>query len=90
MTIVDFLLLGIIAAVCGLIGQALVGNSVGGCLVSAVVGYLGALIGMWVARQFGLPELVSVRIGTQSFPIIWSIIGSALLVAVLSLFRRRY
>jgi uncharacterized membrane protein YeaQ/YmgE (transglycosylase-associated protein family) len=90
MSIIDILILAVVAAVCGLIGQALVGYSVGGCLVSAVVGYIGALIGMWLARQFGLPELVQVSIGGQSFPVIWSIIGSALLVAILSLFRRRY
>ena len=56
MTIIDFLLLLLVAAICGAIAQALVGISVGGCLVSAVVGYVGALVGMWVARQFGLPE----------------------------------
>ena len=88
MSLVDFLLLAVVAAVCGLIAQSLVGYSVGGCLVSAFVGYVGALIGVWVARQFGLPELLSVSVGGQAFPVIWSIIGAALLVAVLALFRR--
>jgi len=89
MTLIDFLVLGVVAAICGVIGQALVGYSVGGCLMSAVVGYIGALFGVWVARQFGLPELISVSIGGQAFPVVWSIIGSALLVGILSLFRRR-
>jgi uncharacterized membrane protein YeaQ/YmgE (transglycosylase-associated protein family) len=88
MTLVDFLLLAVVAAICGAIAQSLVGYSVGGCLVSAFVGYVGALIGVWVARQFGLPELLSVSVGDQAFPVIWSIIGAALLVAVVSLFRR--
>ena len=88
MSLVDFLLLAVVAAICGLIAQSLVGYSVGGCLVSAFVGYVGALIGVWVARQFGLPELLSVSVGGQAFPVIWSIIGAALLVAVLALFRR--
>ena len=77
-----------VAAICGAIAQSLVGYSVGGCLVSAFVGYVGALIGVWVARQFGLPELLSVSVGGEAFPVIWSIIGAALLVAVVSLFRR--
>ncbi len=88
MTLIDFLVLGVVAAICGFIGQALVGHSVGGCLVSAFVGYIGALIGLWVARQFGLPELIAVEIGGEAFPVVWSIIGSALLVAVLAAVRR--
>jgi uncharacterized membrane protein YeaQ/YmgE (transglycosylase-associated protein family) len=55
MTLIDFLLLAVVAAICGAIAQSLVGYSVGGCLVSAFVGYVGALIGVWVARQFGHP-----------------------------------
>lgn len=88
MTVIDLLVLGIVAAICGMIGQALVGYSVGGCLVSAVIGYVGAFIGMWVARQTGLPELLTVRVGGQTVPIIWSIVGSAILVGGLALIRR--
>ncbi len=89
MTLVDFLLLLLVAAICGAIAQALVGISVGGCLVSAVVGFVGALIGLWLARQLNLPEVLNIRIGTTSFPVVWSIIGSALLLLIISLFTRR-
>jgi len=88
MTLIDFLILAVVASICGLIGQSLAGYSVGGCLVSAVIGYIGAFVGMWVARQFGLPELFTVSVGGSSIPIVWSIIGSALLVAILSILRR--
>jgi len=89
MSVISFLLLLLVAAVCGMVGQALVGYSVGGCLVSALVGFIGALLGTWLARQFGLPEPFPVRIGPETFPVLWSIIGSALLVAALSLVSRR-
>jgi uncharacterized membrane protein YeaQ/YmgE (transglycosylase-associated protein family) len=88
MTLIDFLIIALVAAVCGMIGQSLIGYSVGGCLVSAVIGYVGAFIGMWVARQFGLPELFTVTVQGASIPIVWSIIGSALLVGALALIRR--
>ena len=88
MTIVDFVLLAVVAAVCGMIGESLVGYSVGGCLTAAVIGYIGAFVGLWVARQFGLPELFTVNIGGSSIPILWSIIGSAVLVGALALIRR--
>ncbi|HVK37964.1 MAG TPA: hypothetical protein VNA88_05500 [Candidatus Kapabacteria bacterium] len=88
MSILQLLLLLAIAALCGGLGQALVGYSVGGCLVSIVVGLIGAYLGMWVATEAGLPELLTVNIGGQPFPIIWSIIGSALFAAVLGLINR--
>jgi len=88
MTLIDFLILALVAAICGMIGESLVGYSVGGCLTSAVIGYIGAFIGLWVARQFGLPELFTISAGGSTIPIIWSIIGSALLVAGLAVLRR--
>ena len=91
MTLLDLLLLLIVAGVCGSLGQAIVGYSRGGCLVSIALGFIGALFGVWLARVLHLPELFSVQIGTTSFPIIWSIVGSALFVAVITLLtRRRY
>jgi len=85
----DFLLLLIVAGICGSIGRALAGYSRGGCLVSIVLGFIGALLGRWLADRLGLPELFTVDIGDRPFPIIWSIIGASLFVAVLSLFTRR-
>jgi uncharacterized membrane protein YeaQ/YmgE (transglycosylase-associated protein family) len=89
MTIIDFLLLLLVAAICGAIAQAIVGISLGGCLVSAGVGFVGALVGMWLARSLGLPELLMVQVGGESFPVMWSVIGAALLLVVISLFARR-
>lgn len=89
MTITEFILLALIAAVAGMIGQALAGYSVGGCLLSAVVGFIGAYLGLWLSRQFGLPEPLPVHIGDETFPIFWAIIGSALFAALLGLISRR-
>ena len=85
MTLIDVLILLLVAGICGALGQAIAGYSRGGCLVSIALGFVGALIGMWMARVMGLPELIPVHIGGTSFPIVWSIIGSALFVAVIAL-----
>jgi uncharacterized membrane protein YeaQ/YmgE (transglycosylase-associated protein family) len=89
MTAIDLLLLLLVAGICGALGQAIVGYSHGGFLVSVALGIIGALFGYWLARTLGLPEILVVQFGDQPFPIVWSIIGSALFVAVLSLFTRR-
>ena len=88
MTLIDVLLLLLVAGICGALGQAIAGYSRGGCLVSIALGFIGALIGMWLARMMGLPELIPVNIGGTNFPIIWAIIGSALFVAVIALITR--
>ena len=88
MTVVEFLLLAIVAAICGSIGQALAGYSVGGCLISAVVGFVGALVGVWLAGLLGLPQILPLTIGDETFPVVWSIVGSALLSLLLGLLSR--
>jgi uncharacterized membrane protein YeaQ/YmgE (transglycosylase-associated protein family) len=89
MDLVDLIILLVVAGLCGALGQAIGGYSRGGCLVSIALGFIGALIGLWIARRLALPELFALRIGTTTFPIIWSIIGSALFVAVINLISRR-
>jgi uncharacterized membrane protein YeaQ/YmgE (transglycosylase-associated protein family) len=88
MSISEILILLLIAAVCGGIGQALAGYNVGGCLVSIVVGFIGAYIGMWMAGKFGLPEIFAIEVGGKTFPIIWAIVGSAVLTLIIALIRR--
>ena len=89
MTLIDLIVLLIIAGLCGSLGQAISGYSRGGCLVSIALGFIGAVLGMWLSAKLHLPELFSIRIGTTSFPIVWSIIGAALFVAVIALLTRR-
>jgi len=89
--LIQFLVLLLIAAVCGALGQAIGGYSHGGCLVSIALGFIGALLGSWIAGQLHLPELLVVPAGGMRFPVIWSIIGAALFVALINLIsRRRY
>jgi uncharacterized membrane protein YeaQ/YmgE (transglycosylase-associated protein family) len=88
MTLTGFLLLLLIAAIAGALGQALAGYSLGGCVMSIIVGFVGAFIGSWLAREFGLPFFLTISVGGESFPLVWAIIGSAILSAVLGLLIR--
>lgn len=89
MSLTSIIVLLVIAAVCGAIGKAIAGSSRGGLIVSIVLGFIGALLGPWVAQKLSLPEPFMVNIGGQPFPILWSIIGAALFVAIIHLFSRR-
>ena len=88
MSVLDIVVLAIVAAVCGVIGQMLAGYSVGGCITSTLVGFVGAVIGTWIAGLAGLPEIFAINVGGKAFPIVWSIVGSAVFVVVLSLLTR--
>jgi uncharacterized membrane protein YeaQ/YmgE (transglycosylase-associated protein family) len=88
MSFLSFLLLLLIAAVCGGIGQALVGYSVGGCLTSIVVGLIGAYLGTWLATELKLPEVMTIVIGNERFPLLWAIVGSALFAGILGVINR--
>jgi uncharacterized membrane protein YeaQ/YmgE (transglycosylase-associated protein family) len=89
MTILELLVLLIVAGICGGLAQAIAGYSRGGCLVSIVLGFIGALLGRWLSGLLGLPEVFTLQIGDQPFPVIWSIIGAALFVSVLGLLTSR-
>lgn len=89
MSLISFIILLVIAAVCGMVGQAIAGYSLGGWVISTIIGFIGAYVGVWLARQFGLPVFFSLDVGGESFPVIWSIIGSALLAAIFGLLSRR-
>lgn len=88
MSLLGFLLLLLIAAICGGIGQSLAGYDLGGCLVSIFVGFIGAYIGIWLAGKFGLPEFFAITIEGRAFPIVWAVIGSAIFTLIVGLIRR--
>lgn len=88
MTIVELLLLLLVAGVCGSIAQSLAGFSNTGCLGSIVLGFIGALLGSYLARAAGLPMFWDVQVGGRSFPVIWSIVGASLFSAVLAFISR--
>jgi len=88
MGILEFLVLLVIAGICGSLAQAISGYSHGGCLVTIALGFIGALIGTWLARMAKLPDLLTIDVGGHAFPIVWSIIGAALFSAVIAMISR--
>jgi uncharacterized membrane protein YeaQ/YmgE (transglycosylase-associated protein family) len=89
LTLTEFLILLVVAGICGALGQAIVGFHRGGILVAIALGFIGALLGTWLARVLALPVWFALQVGdAPPFPIIWAIVGAALFVAVIALFSR--
>lgn len=85
MTIVGWLIYLLIAAICGGVGRAIGGGTSGGLIVSIAVGFIGAFLGSWLATRLGFPEPLAITIGTKTFPVLWSIIGASLFVALIQI-----
>jgi uncharacterized membrane protein YeaQ/YmgE (transglycosylase-associated protein family) len=88
LTLTGWLILLVVAGISGAIGESLAGYSRGGFLTSIALGFVGAVLGIWIAGALHLPNVLALTIGGAVFPVLWSIVGSALFVALLSAFRR--
>jgi uncharacterized membrane protein YeaQ/YmgE (transglycosylase-associated protein family) len=76
--------------VAGAIGRAIAGGTRGGCLVSIALGFIGGLLGSWIANKAGLPEPLMIHFaGGARFPFVWSVVGATLFVAVVVLISGR-
>lgn len=90
MGLIEFLILLVIAAVFGGIGQSIAGYSMGGCLMSIVVGFIGAWLGRWLVTSGGAPPIFTVTISGVTFPIVWTIIGATLFALILGWMSRSF
>jgi uncharacterized membrane protein YeaQ/YmgE (transglycosylase-associated protein family) len=91
LTLPGLIILILIAALCGAIGRSIAGGTQGGCLVSIAVGFIGALLGSAIAHYFRLPEPLMLTITPgEHFPILWSIVGAAVFVAIVHLLSGRW
>jgi uncharacterized membrane protein YeaQ/YmgE (transglycosylase-associated protein family) len=88
MSLLQFIVLIIVAAITGAIGQALGGYKRDGLLLAVILGFLGAYLGTWIATELGLPVILAIELGGISFPIVWAIIGAAIFVALVGLIGR--
>lgn len=85
LTLPALIVLIIIAAICGAVGKAIAGGARGGLITSIALGFIGAIFGPWLARELNLSEPLTLHLSGQTFPIVWSIVGAALVVAILHL-----
>ena len=81
LTLPSFVVWLIIAGLCGALAQLLVGYTRGGCIASLLVGFVGALVGSWLAAQLGMPSILPIA----GIDVVWTVIGAAIFTALLAL-----
>ena len=88
----QLLILLVIAGICGAVAELIVGFSPPGLhvmLVSIIIGVIGAFIGAWIASVLNLPPITEIRVGTIRLNLLYTIIGSTLLLVLLQALQRQ-
>jgi uncharacterized membrane protein YeaQ/YmgE (transglycosylase-associated protein family) len=83
----NIVLLFAVAAVCGLIAQAVARHHRGGCLAATGIGFIGALLGIWLAGVLHLPDMFSINVGGTAFPVVYALLGGLFLLLILRILR---
>lgn len=86
---IEFLLLLVLAAVVAGIGQFLTGYSRGGCPISFLAAFAGALAGPWAAEQLDWAEPFHLPVGPVEFPLVTSLAGAFVLVVLVNLLTKK-
>jgi uncharacterized membrane protein YeaQ/YmgE (transglycosylase-associated protein family) len=81
MTLTHLLVLLLVGAVCGIIGERLVGRGLPGGLIGAIV---AGLVGAWLMVDV-LHLVLAPELSIEGIPLLSAIIGAAILVLLLSL-----
>ena len=81
----EIIILLFVAGIAGSIGQTIAGYSIGGCFLSIILGFIGAVAGTWVARQLNFPHILTIEIDSVSFPLFWALTCSIIFSLILNL-----
>lgn len=86
MDLLQLLILLVISGLCAAFVEFLLGYTPGGLLLSIIIGVIGAYIGSPLRQLFSpLP----IRVGDVTLDLLWTILGSALLLLLIYAIRQR-
>jgi len=84
MSLLNVLLLLVIAGACGFAATKLMGAKRVNIILMIILGFIGAALGQWLAGFFHLPMFLQLNIGGQNFPLVWALIGSITIIGIVS------
>ncbi len=83
MGILSWIILGLIA---GAVAKAILpGSANSGCIVTIIIGILGAVVGGWIGSELGWGKVDEFSIRT----LLMSILGSVIILSVYALLRKK-
>ena len=88
MDIIQLLLLIVIAAIFGAIGQSIAGYNFSGCFLGIIVGLVGAIVGPMIAANYELDPVFKITIMKKDYELFWSMAGALASSFIVGLLRR--
>ncbi|GEM_PF-1727843 len=90
MEILEFSYLFIIIGLCTVITHSILNLSKAGVFIAAIIGTVGAVIGVVLVRMLHVPELLTIDVAREPIPVIWSIMGSGMFAILFSIFLKGF
>ncbi len=88
MDLLQLLILLVIAGICGALAELILGRRLGSgsLIITVILGVIGAYFGSWLSSSLRLPGY-AVEVGTMRMDLVWSLAGTLLVLALLSIVR---
>ncbi|HEU4327647.1 MAG TPA: GlsB/YeaQ/YmgE family stress response membrane protein [Roseiflexaceae bacterium] len=88
MDLLQLLILLVIAGICGALAELILGRRLGSgsLIITVILGVIGAYFGSWLSFSLGLPGY-AIEVGTMRMDLAWSLAGTLLVLALLSVVR---
>ncbi len=85
MNFLEIIILLFISGIACSISQVISGYSIGGCFLSVILGFIGAVSGIWIAHHFHFPEVLDIKFNSGSLPLFWALTGAILFSLMLNI-----
>ena len=85
----QWIVYGVIALTCGILGQMLARRSIGGFIITVAVGLAGAFAGEYIARYLGAQEPLAITVNGRTIPVLWPIVGATVGAFAVAIFQRK-
>jgi uncharacterized membrane protein YeaQ/YmgE (transglycosylase-associated protein family) len=82
MTVVELIVLLLVAGILGVVSQRITGIEPGGLIMSVVLGFIGAWLGRGFSVWLSIRDLIYLDIAGSRFPLLWSILGGVVVTTI--------
>ncbi len=82
MSIVELILLLVVAGVLGVVSQRLTGIQPGGLIMTVILGFVGAWLGKQFSVWLNIYDPIRLRVGGTEFPLLCAIVGGVIVTSI--------